>query len=194
MSIRLSKTRPSVEEATALAALGFIKPISDVLRSKVSKQLGPDKIVFSIFDGETNELIGFAAFKLFGSVLYLSGIIVKPGYQGAGVAKLVVEAGRATTSATYLALHTQSTRMWASGVGMTRAWYPAPGVNMPDDVLTLGKRVCGELHYSFPVSSGLYHGALYGEKPIHRNPAVQQWWDSFCSFERGDAVLCIGPF
>lgn len=194
MSVIFRQQPPTIDEATLLASYGFVRPVSDAFRANVSKQFSSDKLVFSVLDADSGEVVGFASFRNLTPVLYLSGIVLKPECQGLSIAKLAVFEARALTGATHLALYTQSSRMWASGAGMTGQWFPRPGKDMPDDLRPLAEWTAARIGLAFPVAVGQYRGPLYGEKPVHRDAGVQCWWDSMCDFERGDAVFCIGPF
>ena len=202
MQISIVQESPSTDIATRIASLGFVQPMSDALRADVNDHLSHGRIVFSIVDDPTGETVGFAIFLSFdwlytglcsiAPTLYLSGIILDPRYQGMGIAAMAVAEAQSITGAKYLALRTQSPRMWSAGAGMTTDWFPHPSRETPVEMSVRGLGAAMRTGSSFPVTRGIYGGPLYGEKPFHHDPKLQAWWDSICDFERGDAVFCIG--
>jgi hypothetical protein len=202
MPVSIVRELPSVDVATRIASLGFVQPNSPALRADVDDHLSQGKIVFSVVDAKTAETVGFAIFLHFdwsytgmsapASTLYLSGIILDPAYQGMGIAAMAVAEAQAITGAKFLALRTQSPRMWSAGAGMTTDWFPHPRHETPVEMSVRGLGAALRMDSSFPVARGIYKGPLYGAKPVHRDAALQTWWDSICDFTRGDAVFCIG--
>lgn len=194
MSILFRKESPDLDVATLIASRGFVQPVSAALRTDVDVHLRHGQIVFLVIDAEKEAVVGFALFNDLAPVLYLSGIILDPAYQGRGIAALAVAEARVLTGATHLALRTQSARMWLAGSRMVEEWYPHPKQQIPDHLRPLAEQAAARTNSVFPVAVGLYGGPLYGAKPVHHDETLQSWWDSLCSFERGDAVFCIGRF
>ena len=215
MSLRFVRDVPNLDLATHIASSGFVQPLSNALRSDVDAHLKEGQIVYSIFKDDV--LVGFAIFNkimlpaVFPQVcsdwtaagysdmlvLYLAGILLDASVQGMGIAEQVVRYAKNETGLFYLALRTQSLRMWIAGNKMTKSWYPNPqGTYIGHfDVakMLLAKQLRMPLTKAHS-SMGFYGAPLYGTKPAHRDPKLQAWWDNICSFERGDAVLCIGQF
>lgn len=217
MSLRFVREVPDLDLATRIASSGFVQPLSSALRLDVDSHLKEGQIVYSIFKGDS--LIGFAIFckmtlpAVFpgragdwgGSiyedmnVLYLAGIMLHDSMQGQGIAEQAVLHARKEleTHISYFALRTESLRMWSAGKKMTESWFPNPQNSFPGQFRVaktlLAERMQMKLDKDFS-SSGFYGAPLYGTKPLHHDANLQAWWDGICSFERGDAVLCIGRF
>jgi hypothetical protein len=191
MSVQIVRESPDLTIATLIASSGFVQPISPELQGDVDVHLREGQIVYSIMSH--NEVAGFAIFKTFGDILYLGGIILRDDHQGTAIAPRVIQLARETTQTQWLGLRTQSPIMWASAKNMVRSIFPHPSEK---DVQTYlrAQRLARELGMGSPFRTGFYGGPLYGKKPIHRDAKIQDWWDSFCQFERGDAVVVVGRF
>lgn len=189
------KETPSLKEATKIAASGFCQPTSSALEDDVANHLGSGDMVYTILDDD-KRTFGFAIFNVWGKdqeILYLAGIILEAGYQGQEiVANVVKEARYASRGAHFLALRTQSLRMWMAGKKICTSWYPENFGSLEDSFRKVGQEVSKKVGSDFPVGIGVYGGPLYGEKPNHMDPELQEWWDEICDFERGDAVICVG--
>ena len=161
----------------------------------VDAHLNEGRVVYTILnDGQT---VGFAIFNVVcEDVLYLAGIMLHESVQGKGIAELAVKHAQQEMRLTYFALRTQSLRMWSAGNKIVRDWFPNPENRIAEPVRRLRNAVASHLKMPENVLSvqGFYGSPLYGKKPVHRNVKLQSWWDSICSFERGDAVLCFGSF
>lgn len=188
---RVVRFVPELDIATSIASTGFVVPKSLALELDVKNHLA-EGAVFSIYlDGKPE---GFAIFTRFPDrVLYLAGIILRPGIQGRGICEKVIHEAREPGDR-YLALRTQSAIMWAAGRRICRGdWLPANENATDEPLVRLGKLVAQRIRCpGYPVSRGFYGQALYGEQPKHRDRGIQAWWDGLCSFGRGDAVVCIG--
>lgn len=184
---------PNLDEAVSIAAEGFVRSVSLELQIDVKNHLTDKQTAFSVVD-ENGRVVGFALFKSIGGILYLAGLILRRDYQNRGLGKEAILAGKFATKAEYFALRTQSPRMWSVGNSLASAWYPnltgLPNKNLEQKA----KILATELGMIAPIVQGFYGGPLYGEKPTHQNSDLQARWDSLCSFERGDAVLCVGRF
>lgn len=199
MSIVVVSRMPDLNAATVITSSGFVRPVSDNLRKDVADHLHDGELVYSIRDNGRE--IGFAIFKMFGDVLYLNGIQIHQDYQGRGIARRVVAQARKERSPRYLALRTQSLRMWVAGRKMMGLiarvlpmWYPHPSGVMDAEVGEVRVRLATQLGMTNPEQPGFYGGPIYGVKPVYRDLKLQAWWDSICNFERGDAVVCVGVF
>lgn len=83
--------------------------------------------------------------------------------------------------------------MWASASKMVRTIFPHP--TLPCEASEeIALNLAKSLMMSGPIHPAFYGGALYGQKPAHHDPRIQNWWDSLCQFDRGDAVVCVGRF
>lgn len=191
----IHKSTPSTIEAARVAAAAFVRTYSQELYDDVAQHLA-EGTVYTIFDGVS--LAGFAIFNMEDSeTLYLAGIILRPDFQGIGLAQKVIQMAQAETKAKKLKLRTQSLRMWSVGNKLCRSWFPNPNGKVGYyDYNTLWSRGPYFVLYEnkAEILRNFYGGPLYGQKPVHRNAVLQQWWDSICDFDRGDAVVCCGEF
>ncbi len=208
MHIQINALVPELEAATRIAAAGFVQPLSETLRADVAQHLMEGCLVQS-FTNEEEVVLGFAIYRLFEFVpdtrlLYLAGIILDPAIQGQHLAERSICQAAKELRATHLGLRTQSLRMWVVGDRLTKsAWEP----NLVDwdeqfhvqthfpnpELMALGQKLAEALGCSsFPYVPGFYGASLYGEKPTYKHRTLQSWWDARCTFERGDAVLCVG--
>ena len=187
-NMTVTRHAPGLTRATEIAASGF----TDALRQDVADHLNHGDLVYGIVSG--TEYVGFCIFNVWEDILYLSGIIVEASYQGCShVVQAVRYTQQDTPDVKYLALRTQSPRMWAAGAGVCSSWVPSPGLGTDTGKLdTIGHTVATHIQSSYPVGIGHYGGPLYGTKPIYRSTVIQAWWDSLCNFERGDAIICVG--
>lgn len=191
--VRLVPIKPQMSDDVVRAVSeGFKKPITEALTEDVRKHLEDCHFGFSFIDGR-NTFAGFAVFKTIDSFLYLSGCILRPAYQGSGLVNVAVFMAQSMTGAPDFALRTQSSLMWSAGQRMTRGWTPHLGTKETASTEKV-ERLIKKLGMASTIVPGFYNGPLYGEKPEHQNSELQNWWDSICNFERGDAVLCSGRF
>lgn len=189
--IRVIRHIPKLDIATSIASTGFVVPKSLELELDVKNHLAEGAVYSIMLDDEP---AGFAIFTRFPDrVLYLAGIILRPGIQGRGVSEAAVKQAREPDDR-FLALRTQSAIMWAAGRHICGGnWLPAAQKSADGELVQLGGLVARRIGCpDYPVAKGFYGQALYGEKPKHRDREIQAWWDKLCSFERGDAVICIG--
>ena len=216
MSLHFVREAPNLDHATRIASSGFVQPTSEALQLDVDVHLKEGQIVYSIL--EDDRLIGFAIFNTFilpaviqsngetwcGAdyldlpILYLAGIILHESVQGLGIAEQVVQHVRHDTGISHFAFRTQSLRMWCAGNKMTDAWFPNPENTFEgyfhQAKILLAKQLKMDCNLHTFSAPGFYGAPLYGAKPTHHDKDLQAWWDSICSFERGDAMLCIGKF
>lgn len=185
---------PKFEDAMSVATAGFAAPETDEFQQEIAAYLDESDRLYSIeVDGE---LGGFAVFRSLFPVLYLSCVILRPEYQRKGLAQQAIQLAQQKTGAYMLAFRTQSAVMYVAGhrTVAENHWYPRADSEMENYLATLQRGVLDELGMESPLERGFYKRRLYGRKPEHYDPAVQQQFDSICDFDRGDAVLCIGHF
>ncbi|MFH0814675.1 MAG: GNAT family N-acetyltransferase [Candidatus Falkowbacteria bacterium] len=194
--MKIERGVPSQAKAVELVSRGFVQPVSQALIADTRDHLHAGDFVYSATADD--RLVGFAVFdELPSKLLFVAGIMIDPAHQGEKVGRQMILKAKDQVSAEFLGLRTQSPRMWSAGRSICAEWYP----NFDNGVLRFRLQAQAELirarlgpKYEYPVVESCYGGALYGEKPTHREPSVQSWWDSICNFARGDAVLCIGKF
>lgn len=190
--MEIIKGLPQLDIAAHIAAQGFQKELSLDLTEDVGSHLKSGELLYRLVDKDRD--IGFAIFSVLeNDILYLSGVIIEPCYQRKRlIASLVKQAQSDASNTKYLVLRTQSLRMWVAGSKLCSSWFPNQHSDIPGLLCNKGKIVASYLSSAFPFCHKVYGNPLYGEKPIYHDEALQIWWDSVCSFERGDAVICIG--
>lgn len=180
----------SVEDATHIAASGFVQNYNPSLENDVRSHLGIGT-TYTVYEDERK--IGFVIYELFGDILYISGIVLLSSAQGNGYACRIIDQLCKEVGLPFLGYRTQSPRMWSVGMKLCKEWYPNPTSTPNVDTLAKIEFLCQHINTpSYPVSKGFYGHALYGRKPILRDNEVQRWWDNMCSFEAGDSVVCFG--
>lgn len=184
---------PAIEVAARLTSHGFVQPVSPELIDDVAAHIAGDLVV-RIFDDDGEE-VGFATFSVHEDLLYLNGIMLDPAVQGNSYAQNVISFARDRFDSAYLGLRTQNPKMWSVGKRMCDIWLPDLDDRLPDKGLQgVIDRLQKERNLPHPLHEACYGEALYGDKPVHRDEAIQRWWDELCDFERGDGVVCVGRF
>ena len=182
---------PDLETATRIASSGFVQPISDELRQDVAGHMAGGDVVYGI--QEDGQFVGFVIFNIWDDILYLSGIIIHQDYQRhRHVVESVTKVRRQHLQLKYLALRTQSLRMYVAGRKVCSTWLPRVSETTSSELVRVGKEVAERTNSVFPLHVGCYGGPLYGEKPVYHDEPLQRWWDELCSFEQGDAAICVG--
>lgn len=185
---------PQLNIAVELAASGFVKPITPELVEDVSQHIVGDLVLRVVDDGTD---VGFATFTFYHSMLYLEGVMIEAGHQDRSLARLIINEARHHHDVPYFGCQTQSPRMWCVGRDICDIWTPQlPPTPDADCGLAVATQTMYTARgYTSYLRAGCYNGApLYGEKPVHRDARLQAWWDSLCTFEHGDAVVCAGRF
>ena len=175
----------SVEDATHIAAAGFIQNYDCALEEDVRHHLGAGMVCTLYNSGQK---IGFVIYEIFDDILYISGIIILPQWQARGGSGEVISQLLQVTGCPFLAYRTQSSRMWLVGKKLCQQWHSHPDKYPSPDILVKIEYVCTQIGSPhFPVNKGFYGHALYGQKPIHQDVVIQNWWDGLCIFEAGDS-------
>lgn len=193
--MRYVKKNPSLNELVILASEGFRQPITPALELDVKIHLEDTDFCVCIYDEEA--LVACMLCKLpIPGVLYIAGTLVRSPYQGRGIK---AEATRAIfdedPNLVWFAGRTQSPIVWSSVRRIARELLPHPDPDQGSDQMhRLRAELAQSLGMSDVIVPGFYGGALYGVKPINHDPQVQSWWDSICTFERGDAVLYMARY
>jgi hypothetical protein len=190
--VELVRVAPSLQSAVRMAALGFVKEESVMSVEDVKSHLQSGELIYHIFVGKSEA--GFAIFAVCDDILYLSGIIIIPEFQSMGINGLVVQQARLLyPQCKYLALRTQSLRMYLAASRLCREFYPTvENLGIPENFASRGQQVAKMINSKFPVHQGCYGGPLYGAKPDYKDKRLQNLWDELCNFERGDAIIFIG--
>ncbi|MBL8158854.1 hypothetical protein JNJ66_00140 [Candidatus Saccharibacteria bacterium] len=193
--MHLVRTHPAMRDAVAIAAEGFARPVTPELEQDVASHLADGQLVYSfVADGATAGFVIFDVIGEAGDILYLSGIILRRGYQRRrNVLAAIQAAQQALPRVRYLAYRTQSLRMYTAGMAACEPAYPNRE-NGPcgSELLRVGQQAATHLGGVFPVTRGCYGGPLYGERPQHPDAELSAWWDGLCSFADGDAVIVVG--
>ncbi|MFA6131933.1 MAG: hypothetical protein WC702_02585 [Patescibacteria group bacterium] len=185
---------PDPEQATLAASEGFGKPIDPALEKDVTEHLAACHFGLSFFSSE-DEFAGFALYRRLGNILCGGGMVLRTAFQAHGLGQIAIQTARVVSQTEYLAFRTQSLRMWTAGKKAVSIWRPNPSGTDDPALAEAIERAAIFLKVNQTVTSGFYGGPLYGKKPLYTKDAARQaWWDSICSFERGDAILCVGRF
>jgi hypothetical protein len=194
VTVDLVRVTPTLQSAVRMAALGFVKKESVMSVKDVKSHLQSGELIYHIFVGKGEA--GFAIFAVYDDILYLSGIIIVPEFQSMGITGQVVTQARLFyPQCKYLALRTQSLRMYLAASRLCGEFYPTvENLGIPENFARRGHRVAKMINSKFPVHEGCYGGPLYGAKPDYKDKQLQNVWDQLCNFERGDAIIFIGMF
>lgn len=186
---------PGLDEAATLTAKGFRRPVTDALIEDVRAHLASAE--FALCARANGRLACYMIFTVpLPDVLYIAGTLIAGPLQGTGIKTVgTVLAFERYPSLRWFSGRTQSSVVWSSAAHIASELTP----NDNGSVLSRGgadrlERLVRALGMSGPAHAGFYGGPLYGEKPLHRDPSVQAWWDTRCDFERGDAVLYLGRY
>ncbi len=184
--------RPALDEVVALTAAALHREVDDVLTQDVYEHLDQADEMLSVYQGST--LVGYMllTFPLEGLV-YIAGTMVDPKFHGVGIkARATQVVMNRHSDRRYFAGRTQSSIVWASVTRSAKVVLPSTqGREVESEMVEMRQRLVEGLGMDDAIHEGFYGGPLYGEKPTHRDEAVQAWWDTFINFERGDAVLYI---
>lgn len=193
--MRYSWEMPGIGEAVRLAAEGFGRPVTDVLAEDVRSHLSSAE--FALCAREGGALVGYMIFTVpVADVLYISGTLIEPSRQGTGIKTAgTVLAFERYPSLRWFSGRTQSAVVWASAARIASELTPSRDASgLSAEGAARLDALVASLGMSGPTHPGFYGGPLYGEKPTHRDPTAQAWWDTLCDFERGDAILYLGRF
>ncbi len=184
--------RPVERDLVTLTASALCREIDEVLIKDVREHVDSAHDILAVY--ESGNLVGYMLIQVpLDDVLYIAGTMVHPSCQGMGIkAQAMMEVMKVYVSCKYFAGRTQSSIVWASVTRAAGAVLPNPaGMSVEKAMVNARQRLVEVLKMGGSIHQGFYGGPLYGEKPTHRDPAVQAWWDTFIDFERGDAVLYI---
>ncbi|NQV89251.1 MAG: hypothetical protein HQ488_02930 [Parcubacteria group bacterium] len=184
--------RPVERDLVTLTAAALCREIDEVLIKDVREHIDSAQDILAVYKGA--KLVGYMLIQvLLGDVLYIAGTMVHPSCQGMGIkAQATVDVMKIYTSCKYFAGRTQSSIVWASVTRAAVAVLPShTGTSVEKGMIDARQSLVDVLMMEGSVHRGFYGGPLYGEKPTHRDPTTQAWWDTFIDFERGDAVLYI---
>lgn len=190
--VKLKAAVPALMSAVYIAVLGFNKEESEALIQDVRTHLESGELVYSIFADSLE--IGFAIFAVYQDILYLSGVIIIPDFQGKGIVQQTVkQVQELYPDVKYIALRTQSLRMYVAATKVCSEYYPTLNSDViPTSFAIRGQYIARLIHSTFPLHKNCYGGPLYGTKPLYNDGSMQRQWDSLCNFENGDAIIFIG--
>ena len=185
--------KPDLTATVSVVAQALCREPTGELWHDVEEHLDSGEFALSVY--HNSKLIGFMIFTVpVENVLYIAGTMIRPEYQGLGIKALGTRLTMQVFPQTkYFAGRTQSPIVWSSVAKISDKILPHPSKHDPELEL-IQQEVARALKMSASLEQGFYGGPLYGEKPVHRNPDVQVWWNSFINFERGDAVLYLARF
>ena len=192
LSVHILASLPSRTHAILAASEGFGQPINQALSLDVKQHLDTCHFGFQFLDAN-GRFAGFTLFKHYGDLLCGGGMMIRPRFQKSGLIHEGITLALNRTGARFLAYRTQSPRMWSVGQKVTRVFSPTPEMAFAHPELKDARLRAAELlGITTNITRAVFDRPLYAEKPTHLNPIIQRWWDSFCDFEAGDMVLCVG--
>lgn len=198
----------------------LLSPLTTVINTGFGTNRHPDAIRRHAFEcntlmlafEETKNLVGFASFssllvmsprELLSDlrVLYLYGTVVKPEFQGRGVAtkfmQLAVEQGKNTYS--HVAMRTQNPAAYLLMSKVTPNFYPRLGIRTPSDVMRVAKFIAlmHQMENFNPetlVGKGVYEGLLTAQEIIYQgtHPAGREFNNLGLNPKNGDCVIVVG--
>ena len=193
LHVHLLTSLPSLQDAIVSASEGFGQPIDRSLSQDVDEHLKAAEFGFQFVS--QSETAGFALFTMHDDLLWGLGMMIRPHWQKSGLVREGIQLAQRMTQARYLALRTQSPRMWSAGQHITRVWTPTPELGFEHPELDVVRHRAAKLKGITPtVTRAVFDRPLYGQKPTHLDPTIQTWWDGMCDFDAGDMVLCVGAF
>jgi len=157
-SLSITQMKLELDLATEIASEGFCVSDSPGLREDVNHHMEAGQLVFrlSYTAGEFSEevTVGFTIFDQIGEVLYLSGIILRPEFQAKGVGVAAVRVVAMSLDSKYLALRTQSPRMWSAMNKMCLEVFPHSKINTPIWANEVGVMIAARSNSTYPVHKG----------------------------------------
>ncbi len=182
--MQIVRKAPSTDEAAPIAAAAFERPDDERNRSGV-QIVTSEGIGFCAYIDD--ELVGFAIFLIKEDILYLNAIAVKPELHGLGITQALLVYAMNALPLPYIGWRTQSLRAQRAFRKVASSSFPHPEYQ-DDDCLNRATYLAKTDGFDSTLAAGVYGGPLFGEKPIVADAEQQEWWDSLCSFENGDAI------
>lgn len=189
------KKNPTLTELVILASEGFRQRITPAFELDVQEHLEDTDFCVCVYDEDL--LVACMLCKRpLATVLYIVGTLVLPAYQGRGIkAQATRFIFAEDPTLVWFAGRTQSPIVWSSVHAIARELLPHPDPDQgSQEAYALRAQVAESLGMRDVIAPGFYGGPLYGHKPVNHDDQVQTWWDTICTFERGDAVVYIARF
>lgn len=189
------------DQLYALTRLGFVQEDSPVLWKDTENHIFGSEFLFVVSNND--QVISYAVLDFWKqetqSVLYLSGIMVHPQYQGTNVSSNTLRNALGQFNPDFIAARTQNPVMYESLARICKAVYPNHlGHSIPPEVKLIGeftakcKLRMKDYDPDSMVGKGIYGGCMYGKEPSSRDPLIEKWFKEMVSLKRGDAMIVVG--
>jgi len=182
-----------------LTQLGFVLEESAALEQDTRNHVEQGEYLYLVTQGGL--IVTWAIFDYLRQdsdlILYLSGVMVAPRYQGKGISSALIRTALGESKAKYLAARTQNPVMYESILKACGNVFPNPDVATPADVIEVGEFVAkNRLHMSnydlkSMLSKSVYGACLYGKPPASVNEPLNSWFTSCVNQADGDAMLVV---
>ena len=182
-----------------LTQLGFGMKDSISLEKDTRNHIEQGEYIYLVTDGGL--IATYAIFDYLRQdsdlILYLSGIMVAPKYQGRGISNALIRASLRESNAKFLAARTQNPVMYESILKSCGNVFPNSNVVVPADVVEVGKfvvekRLHTDNYYPDVMSSKSVYGAcLYDKSPTSGNKLLNDWFVSRINQSNGDAMIIV---
>lgn len=197
LSIEFQDSFPDQEEMVRLAASGFGVEVTDDFRQDVLSTMRGHEVRTIIIE---SELAGFLSYNhnvLDGNpqemAVYLKGIVVGSQFHRSGVLAEGLRTLVNEEQPRYLALATQSPRVYETLARTVGEPYPrVDGSVVPEDVEAIGVKIADFEGMQYPMNRGLYGSSLYETVPKSRSRIVQSGFEKLCpNPDQGDSVFFV---
>lgn len=182
-----------------LTQLGFDLKESPSLELDTRNHVEQGQYLYLITDGGL--IVSWAIFDYLRQdsdlILYLSGVMVLPKYQGKGISSALIRTALRESKAKYLAARTQNPIMYESILKACGNVFPNPDDATPADVIEIGEFVAkNRLHMTnydlkSMLSKSVYGACLYGKPPTSVNGQLNSWFTSCVTQTDGDAMIIV---
>ena len=189
------------ERLYILTQLGFAREDSKILREDTENHIFNSEFICIVVKEKT--IVAYAAFKLWTwqgkSILYLSGIMVHPSYQGKGISSSLLRKIADYFGANFLTTRTQSPVMYESvKAACEEIWPSMTNKGCPSIFREIGEfvaksklnmqRYCAN-QMTEERTYGMY---LYGAEPVSLNPDLEKWFKEKVNPQNGDSMIIVG--
>ena len=182
-----------------LTQLGFVREPSEILRKDTENHvLGGEFICIAT---NKNEIVAYVVLNLWqtdiGKVLYLSGIMVDPGFQGMNISSVIMQYLIKKMGAEFLVLRTQNPILYQSATKMCKEIFPS----INDGLNPIAKKIgcyaaekLGMKKYDSDkmTERGTYGGCMYGREPICSILEIENWFKKTIDISQGDSMIIMG--
>jgi len=186
-----------------LTQCGFSQPSSYELEQDTWGHVSNAEFLYLVVEDQDN-IISYSLFNIYQwqrkSILYLSGSMVDPKFQGKGISSNVLKFVAARFQTDYIAARTQNPVMYSSFHKACDKAYPSFHTNdkIPQIIKAIGFYLAKDIlkmKFYLPdkmVGIETYGHCLYGKEPLHSSKTIDEVFKKNVNLKRGDSVLLIG--